>query len=100
MRPDGVVMASPSFDQDLCLSQGVEDLPVQELVAQAAAEGLAVAILPWAAGCDVEHLHTDPRQPLLHGVGDKLRAVVGPYMRRRPTGDEQFSQRCQYVFTF
>lgn len=69
MRPDGVVVAPRGFDQDLCLSKGLEYLPIQEFVTHG-------AILPWAVGCDVERLHTDPRQPLLHGVGDKLRAVA------------------------
>ena len=76
MRPDGVVVPPPGFDQDLCLSQGVEDLAIQELVAHRAVEALAVAILPWAAGCDVERLHTDLRQPLLHGIGNELGAIV------------------------
>lgn len=42
-------MAPPGFDQDLRLGQGVEDLPVQELVAHRAVEALAVVIFPWAA---------------------------------------------------
>jgi hypothetical protein len=33
VRPDRVVMAAPSLDQDLRLSQAVEDLPIQQLVA-------------------------------------------------------------------
>ena len=69
-------MPSPGFDQDLSLGQSVEDLSVQELVTHRTVEALTVAILPRTAGCDVERLHTDPRQPLLHGVGDKLGAVV------------------------
>ena len=69
-------MPSPGFDQDLSLGQSVEDLPVQELVAHRAIEGLAVAILPWATRRDVECLYADLRQPLLHSVGDKFGAVV------------------------
>ena len=76
MRPYGVVMPSPGFDQDLCLSQSVKDLPIQELITHRAIERLTVAILPWAAGCDVERLHADLGQPLLDGIGDKLGAVV------------------------
>lgn len=76
MWPDSVVVAAPGFDQDLCLSQSVKDLPIQELITHRAIERLTVAILPWAAGCDVERLHADLRQPLLDGIGDELGAVV------------------------
>ena len=69
-------MSAPSFDQDLSLSQGVEDFSVQELVTHRAVEALAVAVLPWAARRDVERLHADLRQPFLHGIGDELGAVV------------------------
>jgi hypothetical protein len=69
-------MAPPGFDQDLILSQGVEDLPVQELVAHRAIKALAVAVLPWAARRDVERFHADLGQPLLDGIGDKFRAIV------------------------
>lgn len=62
MRPDGVVVPPPSFGQDLRLGQRVENLLVQQFITHRAVEGLAVAILPWAAGCDVERLHADPSQ--------------------------------------
>lgn len=74
--PDGVVVSAPALDQDPSFGQGVEDLPVQELVAHRAVEGLTVAIFPWAVGCNVERFHADLRQPLLHGIGDKFRAIV------------------------
>ena len=76
MRPDGVVVPPPGFVQDLCLSQGVEDLAIQELVAHRAIEAFTVAVLPRATWSDVERLHADLRQPLLHGIGDELGAVV------------------------
>src|SRR5689334_218001 len=34
MRADGVVMASPAFDHNSGLPQGVKDLAVQELISQ------------------------------------------------------------------
>jgi hypothetical protein len=45
--PDCVIVASPSFDQDLGLAQRVEDLPVQQFVAEAGVEALAVAVFLW-----------------------------------------------------
>lgn len=76
MRPDGVVVSAPRFYQDLSFGQGVEDLPVHELVAHRAVEAIAVAVLPWAAWRDVERLHTDLCQPFLHRIGDKLGAAI------------------------
>jgi len=34
MRPDSVVVPSPTLDDDLGLAQGVEDLAIEQLVAQ------------------------------------------------------------------
>ena len=89
MRSDRVVLFAPLLDDDCGLLQAVEDFTVQAFVAQFAVEGLAVAILPWAAGRYVERLHADPAEPLLHGCSDKFAAIVGPDMRRRPARDEQ-----------
>jgi hypothetical protein len=39
-------MAPPRFDENLGFLESVEDLPVQELVAQPGIEALDVAVLP------------------------------------------------------
>ena len=49
MWPEGVVRLPPSFDQDLSLLEGVEDLAVKEFISQLAVEGFIVAVLPRAA---------------------------------------------------
>jgi hypothetical protein len=54
-------MPTPGLNQDLGFSQSVEDLSVQQLITHRAVEALAVAILPWAAGCDLERRHNDLR---------------------------------------
>src|SRR5215469_10711215 len=77
MRPDGVVMAAPGFDQDLGLLQRREDFPAQKFVAQLAVEGLVVAVFPWAAGFDVKCPDTDLTEPFTHRRRDELRPVVG-----------------------
>ena len=50
MVPDGVVMDTPALDHDLRLLEQVEDLTVEQLVAQLAVERFAVAALPWLSG--------------------------------------------------
>lgn len=50
MRPLGVVVAPPCFDDDPCLGEAVEDLAVEEFVAKLRVEALAVAVLPKAVG--------------------------------------------------
>lgn len=50
---DVVVMESPSLDRDDGLAQAVEDLLVQELVAELAVEGFAVTIFLGTARLDV-----------------------------------------------
>ena len=43
---DSVVVAPPLFDDDVSLLQGVEDLPIKQLVPEAGIEAFAVSILP------------------------------------------------------
>jgi hypothetical protein len=67
MRTHGVVMPTPAFHDDPGLFERVEDLAVEEFVAQASIEALDVAILPWASGCDVGSLRPDGGDPVLRG---------------------------------
>ena len=44
---------SPSFDDNLCLSQAVEDFPVQQFVSELGIETLDIAVLPRVLRLDV-----------------------------------------------
>jgi hypothetical protein len=77
MRPDSVVVPSPAFDDDLGFAQCVEDLAVEELVAQTCIEAFDEAVLPRAAWRNVGGLRPDRADPILYGLGDELRAVIG-----------------------
>ena len=59
MRPLGVVVAPPCFDDDLCLGEAVEDFAVEEFVAKLRVEALAVVVLPRAARLDERGLCAD-----------------------------------------
>jgi hypothetical protein len=63
MGPDGVVVDTLALDHDLRLFARVEDLTVEQLVAQLAIERFALAVLPWAARLDVERFGPQPREP-------------------------------------
>jgi hypothetical protein len=84
VRPDGALVSPRGFDQDASLCKRVDDLAGKQFIVQRSVEAFAVAILPWRSGCDLERLHADLRQLLLHRRGDKLRAIVGPDVRGRP----------------
>lgn len=73
--------------------QGVEDLPVQELVAQRAVEALAIAVVPRATGRDVERLHAYLAEPLLDSAGDD----VGPDMRWWSAAHKQLGQGGEHL---
>ena len=75
-RADGVEVPPPAFHDDLRLREGVEDLAVEEFVAQPGIERLDEAVLPGTAGRDVGGLGTDRADPILHGFGDELGTVV------------------------
>lgn len=46
MRSHGVVVDTPTLDQDDCFLQGIEDLAVEKLVPELAGKALVLAILP------------------------------------------------------
>ena len=54
-------MASPALDDGPGLLERVEDFAIQKLIAQLRVEALAIAVLPWATGQEVdEESCTDP----------------------------------------
>ena len=97
MRAHGVVMPAPAFHDDPGLGERVEDLAVKKLITQASVEALNVAVLPWAAGSDVGGLRPDGGDPVLHGPGDELRAVVGADVFWHAAQDEQVGQNVDDV---
>ena len=46
MRPNGVVVSSPGFDDDPRLLECVEEFAVKQFVAEAGIEAFAIAVLP------------------------------------------------------
>src|SRR3954452_20741049 len=66
MRANRIVVTAPALDDDLRLAQRVEDLAVEQLVAQTRVEAFDEAVLPWAARRDVGGLRADGTDPLLH----------------------------------
>jgi hypothetical protein len=71
----------------------VEDLAVEQLVAELAVEALAVAVLPWAAGLDVGRRGTDRGDPGPHGLGDELGPVIGADVAWDAAQDEQVREQ-------
>ena len=92
MRPHGVGVLSPPFDEDLGLPEGVEDL-LQDLVPELPNEGVTVTVLPGAPRLDEQGTHLKPaREPLPDDRGAELGAVVGPEMAREALRDEQLRE--------
>src|SRR5215207_8060750 len=85
VRAHLIVVAPPALDHDLCLAQAVEDLAIEQLVAEPGIEALDEAVLPWAAGGDVGGLGPYRRDPFLHRLGHELGAVVGADVARHAT---------------
>ena len=46
MRPDCVIVATPSLDQDFRFLQGIEDLTIETFIAQPGVETFDVTVLP------------------------------------------------------
>ena len=76
MDADFVVFFSPPFQKDFCLSQGVEDFAVQELVSKFVVKALDGALLPGGTWLDIVTLDPSLFEPVLDSIGDKLGPVV------------------------
>ncbi len=93
MRPDRVVVFAPLLDDDGGFLQAVEDLTVEQFVAQFSVKGLAVAILPGTAGFDVQGLRSELCEPAAYDLGCHLCAVIGSDMFRHASGEHHISHR-------
>src|SRR5215210_7495663 len=71
-----IVVAPPAFDDDLGFAQCVEDLAIEQLIAQSRIEALDVTVVPGAAAIDVGGLRSHRCDPFLDSLGHELRAVV------------------------
>ncbi len=69
-------MAAPALDDNLRLSEAVEDLPVQLLVAELGIEALTVTVLPGGPQLDVGGRRADGDDPFPHRLCDELRAIA------------------------
>ena len=52
-------MVTPLTDQDLCFSEAVEDLAIEQLVSQLAVKAFAAAVLLGTAQFDVQGFRAD-----------------------------------------
>lgn len=76
MGSNGIVLLSPLFDQDFGFLQGVEDLTVEQFIAELAVETLDVAVLPGAARFDEQGLYPQFAEPGAELLVGKLAAIV------------------------
>ena len=90
-------MAPPAFDHHLGLAQRVEDLALQQLVAQAGVEALHASVLPRAAGRDAGGSRAHGADPGLDPLGHELGAVVRADVPGHAAQDEQVGQHVDHV---
>jgi hypothetical protein len=74
MRPHLIVVLSPALGHDLRLAQAVEDLALEQLIAQSGIEAFDEAVLSRATRDDVGGLGTDRCDPFLDRLGHELGA--------------------------
>ena len=68
--------AAPRFDNDLYLLEHVEDLAIEQFLAELRIKSLAIALLPGTAGHDVGGPGPDSCNPVARCPGNELRAVA------------------------
>ena len=84
MRPEGVVLPAVVLDDHAGFGEGPELLPIKTFVPESSVEALHIAVLPRAAGFDVDRLDPVLGEPLLHRLGDELAPVVASQQCRGP----------------
>ena len=100
MRTNGVVVPSPRLDHDPGLVERVEDLPVEQFVAQFSVEGFAVAILPRTARFDIGGLGSDGRNPLPKCRCHELRTIIRSDVRWNAAQYEEVGENIDDVGGF
>src|SRR3954467_5855034 len=100
MRANRLVVTAPALDDDLRLAKRVEDLAIEQFVAQARIEALDKAILPRAARRDVGGLCPDRTDPFLCCLRKEFRAIVGTEVLGDATQNEQIGKHIDDVDRF
>ena len=77
MRPDVVVLFEPLVDHGLGLSCCCKPFCVEDFATQCSVKALIVSVLPWATRIDIDRLDAYFSEPVLEGLGCKLRTIVG-----------------------
>lgn len=97
MQSLGVEVFSPSFDDDMSLSQRVEQITVQQLVPESGVEAFRIAVLPRATRFDDCGLRTDSCDPISNCFRNELWVVVASDICRRPSQNEEIGQNIDDV---
>src|SRR3954454_18275319 len=97
MRAHLVVVPAPALDHDLALAQAVEDLAIEQLVAEPGVEALDEAVLPGAAWGDVGGPGTARLDSSLDRLGHELRSVVGADVAWHAAQDPEVGQGIAHV---
>ena len=92
-----VVVPSPLLDQDFGFPQCVEDLRIQELIAELAVEAFAVAVLPGTAGLDEQRVDIQPTEPAPNRMSAELRPIVRSDVIGRAVDDEELGEQRQHI---
>ncbi len=82
-------MVPPSFNDDLGLTERVEDFAVQQFIPHSSVENFAVSVLPGRSGFDICGLGSNSVDPVSDSLSDELWAIVRPDVGRNPSQDEQ-----------
>lgn len=97
VRALAVIVLSPLFDDELGLLECVEDFAVEQVIAEARIEALAIPILSGRARCDVGGLGSRSADPVPNLLCNELWPVVGTDECWRPPQDAEIRQRIHHI---
>src|SRR3546814_15850483 len=93
-------MRISDWSSDVCSSDLVENLAVEQFVAKRPIEAFVVAVLPGRRWGYVECLHADLFQPFLDCCREELAAIIRPDIGRRYKCDDKVVQLRTDCFVF
>src|ERR1019366_5677478 len=97
VRPSGVVLLPPPFDNHFCFPKVIEYFSIQQIVSELTVETLVVAVLPRTSRLNVERLYAKLRQPVLDLFRHELRPIVRTDVFRNSFFNEQLGEYPLYV---
>ena len=92
VRPEGVVVDTPLFNENLYLLECRKNLSIEEFVSRTGIKAFTVSVFPWTAWFDISSFCSKCSDPVSNWLCYKLRSIIGPDVSWESLDDDKISQ--------